>query len=103
EAFSHIDVFRTIRMCQPGQAIPDGMTFFPVLTGNPSEYSSTVNIAGSDDDLSAFGRSATVSVSVADMTYHDRFFDPYWSERVSGAAQADGIGYQPGDRGTMFS
>lgn len=101
-AFVHKKVWRTLRYCQPRSGLPKGQTWYPVMQGQPSEFSATVNIAGSDPDLSAFGRRATVSVTLTDFRDHDRYLDPYQAERVSGAAQANGIGYPPFDRGTHF-
>ena len=96
-------VYRTMRYCQPRSNMPKGATIYPFLVGEPSEYSATVNIAGSDGDLSAFGRRATISARFMDAPDHDRYFDKYQSERVSGAAQSDGIGYPPYERGTHFA
>jgi hypothetical protein len=102
EVFTHVKPFRTLRYCQPRSNAPKGATWWPVMQGNPSEFSATVNIAGSDSDMSAFGRRATVSVTLTDFPDHDRYIDPYQAERVSGAAQADGIGYDPSALGTHF-
>mgnify|MGYP003537563267 FL=1 len=96
-------VYRTMRYCQPRSNMPKGATFFPLLVGDPSEHSATVNIAGSDGDLSAFGRRATISARFMDAPDHDRYFDKYQAERVSGAAQLDGIGYPPVEQGTHFA
>ena len=98
-----VPVFRTLRYCQPRSNLPKGSTFYPVLVGEPSEFSATVNIAGSDSDLSAFGRRATISARLMDFPDHDRYTDPYQHERVSGVAQAEGIGYLPAELGTHFS
>lgn len=101
-AFVHKKVWRTLRYCQPRSSLPKGRTWYPVMQGQPQESSATVNIAGSDPDLSAFGRRATIKVTLTDFRDHDRYLDPYQAERVSGAAQANGIGYPPFDRGTHF-
>lgn len=101
--FDHIPVFRTIRYCQSRVNLPKGMTFYPVMVGDPSEFSASVNIAGSDDDLSAFGRRATIKTTLTDFPDHERYLDPYQAERVSGAAQIDEPGYDPFKRGTHFS
>lgn len=100
--FDRIAQFRTLRFCQPRSNMPKGATYFPALV-SISEQSSTVNIAGSDDDMSALGRRATVRVGLVDFPYHDRLTDPYQSERVSGTAQNDEPGYDPGERGTFFA
>lgn len=48
------------------------------------------------------GERASVSVQLKDHTYHDRTVDKYAEERVSGAAQTDGVGYKPSERGTYW-
>lgn len=101
--FTHMEVFRTVRYCQPRSNLPKGMTFYPVMVGQPSEFSASVNIAGSDSDLSAFGRRATIRTTLLDFPDHDRYMDPYQAERVSGAAQIDEPGYNPFTRGTHFA
>jgi len=98
-----VQVFRTMRYCQPRSNAPKGSTFYPALVGDPSEFSASVNIAGSDDDLSAFGRRATISARFMDFPDHDRYTDPYQAERVSGVAQESGVGYLPFERGTHFA
>ncbi len=94
-------VTRTLRFSEPVRLSPDEGTFFPCLL-SVSATTSTVNIAGGDDAMSAFGRRATINVSLQDFTYHDRLTDPYQAERVSGAAQIDEAGYDPATRGTFF-
>jgi len=101
-AFNRTTTFRTLRFCQPRANMPKGATYFPAVT-SISEHSSTVNIAGSDDDLSSLGRRATVKVGFLDFPYHDRLTDPYQAERASGAAQTDEAGYDPSDRGTFWT
>jgi hypothetical protein len=82
--------------------MPIGQLIFPALV-SVSAVTSTVNIAGADDALSAFGRRASVSIELADFAYHDRATDPYQAERISGAAQIDEAGYDPATRGTFFA
>ena len=99
--FAHQKARWTLRFCEPRERLPKTATFFPVVQG-VSEHSATVNIAGADPDLSAFGKRATVKVDFLDFPYHDRLTDPYWAERVSGAAQIDEPGYDPFGRGSFF-
>lgn len=94
---------KTYRFAGPRVNFPLGIgTYFPVLT-NISALSSTVNIAGSDESLSAFGRRATVTVTMSDFPYNDTYVDKYQTERVSGAAQSSGVGYDPSTLGTFFT
>lgn len=99
--FAHQKARWTLRFCEPRERLPKTATYFPVVQG-VSEHSATVNIAGADPDLSAFGKRATVKVDFLDFPYHDRLTDPYWSERVSGAAQIVEPGYDPFERGSFF-
>jgi hypothetical protein len=90
----------TITLTQKGQVgLPFGVRTFPCLL-SVDESEQTVNIAGSDPKLDALGRRATISVNASDFVYADRFLDPYYDERVSGAAQFSGVGYTP--QGTFF-
>ncbi len=92
-------VIRTLKYCEPRAELPRGAgVMFPVLR-SVSEISGTVNIAGTDGDMSAFGRNATVTVELDEFPHHDRGVDPYAEERVSGAAQIDEPGYDPATRG----
>ena len=81
---------------------PKGFKGFPVLSGIKAS-SPTVNIAGSDPQTSDLGRLATLDFDLDDFTYHERGIDPYQAERVSGAAQLSGIGYDPAKQGTFLN
>lgn len=81
---------------------PKGFVGFPVLSSVRAS-SPTVNIAGSDPDMSDLGRMATLDFELADFTYHERGIDPYVAERISGAAQLSGVGYNPERQGTFLN
>lgn len=49
------------------------------------------------------GQRASMTATFIDHPDTDRFTDPYADERVSGAARADGIGYDPFSRGFFWS
>jgi hypothetical protein len=89
----------TLQLCKPLVGSPVGM--FPVLE-SVSATTSTVNIGGADDKLSSLGRRGTIDLRCRDFAYHDRFFDKYQAERISGAAQTDEPGYNPADRGSFW-
>ena len=94
---------KTLKFATPKVNFPKGIgVYFPVLQ-SVSAISSTVNIAGSDESLSAFGRRATITVSLKDFPYNDRLVDKYQTQRISGAAQSSGIGYNPESLGTFFT
>lgn len=84
----------TLTLTKQGQVLPIEGRYFPCLL-SVKEDEQTVNLAGSDPKLDALGRRAAVRVRAADFVYEDRFLDPYWDERLSGAAQFSGVGYQP--------
>jgi len=91
----------TITLTYKGQTgLPIDGRYFPCLTSVKASEQ-TVNIAGSDPKLSALGKRAKVKVDASDFVYADRFLDPYYDERLSGAAQFDGVGYEP--IGTFFA
>ena len=92
----------TLRFIEPRANLPKGATWFPCLE-SVSTSSSTVNLAGANPDLAPLGKRGTVSASGFDFPYHDRLVDKYAAERVSGAAQLDGIGYRPEDYGTFWT
>lgn len=92
----------TLRFIKPRPKMPiDGRTFFPTLK-DVSAYSSTVNIVGFKQELGSLGRRGTVSVTLDDFPHNGRGVDKYASERVSGAAQFDSVGYDPFDRSTFW-
>lgn len=75
---------------------------FPALT-SVSSRPGRVNLSGIDPKSSPLGQRARVTVVLQDFTWQDTIIDKYQAERVSGAAQSDGIGYDPAARGTFFA
>ncbi len=92
---------KTLRFCESVAGIPPRENFFPVLR-SVSKRTSSVNIGGTDDNLSAFGKRASLTANLTDFSYHDGVTDKYRDERRSGVAQSDSIGYEPKDFGTFF-
>lgn len=91
---------RTLRFCEARAGLPVGLGAIPILE-KVSQITATVNIAGTDESMSALGRTATVTVNLRNVPNADIGLDPYHAERISGAAQADGIGYDT-LRGTLL-
>lgn len=91
----------TYTFSRPQSGLPTKLGVFPVLK-SVSERSGMVNIAGTDDKLNSLGKRESMTFTMTDFPYHDRYTDKYADERVSGAAQSSGIGYNPQDRGTFF-
>ena len=100
QAFEKVTL--TYRFTQPRPTYPKGSTFFPCLR-DVTQRSAMANIAGADKRLESLGRRARVSATFSDFTYHDRFMDKYQSERISGAAQLSGVGYDPESKGTFWT
>ncbi len=55
-----------------------------------------------DPTSTALGNRAKVTVKLLDFADSDLSIDPYATERRSGAAQADGVGYDPMERSTFL-
>ncbi|MFO1202993.1 MAG: hypothetical protein U1E58_10205 [Tabrizicola sp.] len=91
----------TLRFCEARAGLPVGLGAIPILE-SVSQITATVNIAGSDEDMSALGRTATVTVKLRNVPHNDMGLDPYQAERITGAAQLDGIGYDPAASGTLL-
>lgn len=95
---------KTLRFINNRSNLKKDLTAYPVLQEQGvSSFSSTVNIAGSDPKMSAFGRRATVSVGLSDFVDDDIGFDKYVQERISGVAQVPAVGYKPVEQGTFFT
>jgi len=92
---------RTVTLFPDVAGIPVMAGIFPVLQ-SVRETESTVNIAGADPTISAFGKRATFEAGCRDPMDSDRYFDKYHAERISGDAQDDAVGYQPAEFGTLF-
>lgn len=92
----------TYRFVQPRANYPKGGTVFPCLR-SVTQRAAMANIAGADERLDSLGRRARVTATFSDFTYHDRFMDKYQAERVSGAAQLSGVGYDPEVKGTFWT
>lgn len=90
----------TMRFGQNQSGLPVGV--IPALT-SVSTRATKINLSGIDPKTTALGQRARVTVVIQDFMHSDIGFDPYVSQRKSGAAQSDGIGYNPADRGTALA
>lgn len=91
----------TLRFVKNEGGLPKGEDLFPILQ-NVSTIGAEINITGDMRNLGGLGSRDEVTVTFKDMTDPDYVTDKYQAERVSGAAQFDGIGYDPGARGTFW-
>lgn len=93
---------KTLRFARSQDGLPKGMTVFPALR-NVSTNPTVINVGGTDNNTAPLGRRASVTVTLNDFTYHDRYLDKYAGQRSTGAAQADGVGYNPAERSTFWT
>jgi len=91
----------TLRFCRPGPA-PYGEEWFPVL-GSVRRSSQSVNVAGTDPDLSGMGRVATLAWTLDDYRWHERGIDPYVADRLDGTAQLDAAPVDPETSGMFLT
>jgi hypothetical protein len=82
--------------------VPDVPGIFPALK-SVSSRPGELNLSGLDPRSTALGIRARSTVTLQDFTSNDTWLDKYQSERVTGAALASGIGYNPLERGRMLA
>lgn len=92
---------KTYRFVVPRSNYPKGATTFPCLV-SVSGSSAKANIAAADPKMYGLGERGKITATFTDFPYHDRFNDKYQAERISGAAQFSGVGYNPADNGTFW-
>lgn len=92
----------TLRYSRNIAGVPRGLRIYPAVSGPASTTPTKINISGVAESSGPLGRRATVRIPMSDFKEDDRDADKYQAERVSGAAQFDGIGYNPLERGTHF-
>ena len=91
----------TLRFCEDTYRI-NGQNYIPCLR-SVGGYEQEVNISGYMDTLAGLGKRAHVNVEMMDFTDRGTLTDKYWSERISGAAQYSGVGYDPINSGTFWA
>lgn len=91
----------TLRFCEDTYPIV-GSNYIPALR-SVGGYEQEVNISGYMDTLAGLGKRAHVNVDMRDFTDRDTLTDKYWADRMSGAAQWSGVGYDPEKNGTFWS
>lgn len=90
----------TLRFARNQSGLPKIAGIYPALT-SVSDRASEINLSGIDPTTTALGKRARVEVTLQDFVDDDNFTDLYQAERVSGAAQFSGVGYDT-KRGTFF-
>jgi hypothetical protein len=92
----------TLRFAKPQKGLPKGQTIFPLLD-SVDTVPAEINLSGVDPQSYALGRRERIQIRLNDTAYNDTLLDPYHSERISGAAQFSGQGYDPLDYGTLLT
>lgn len=93
---------KTVTFSHNQDGIPDMPGLFPALK-SVSSRPGELNLSGFDPRSNALGVRARVTVNLQDFTSNDTWLDKYQSERVSGAALASGVGYNPLTRGRFLA
>ena len=99
--FAKADNPLTLTLSKPRQTIPLDRYVLPSLKSistTPSRLNTT-----STRNNTPLGQRAVMTAMLQDHADSGRGVDPYADERISGAAQADGIGYDPLRRGTFWA
>lgn len=91
----------TLKFCEDTYRI-QGDNYIPCVR-SVSGREQVVNISGYSDKLEGLGQRASISIEMLDFTDRDTLTDKYWRERISGAAQYSGVGYDPLNRGTFWT
>lgn len=91
-----------INFCSNQASIPRDAYYHPFIR-KVKVTPGAINPGGASRILSSLGRRAVIDVDFIDAPSPDRVVDPYQAERISGGAQADGVGYDPFERGTFWS
>lgn len=91
----------TLRFVENVGGLGKGSTVFPFLR-SVSTSAAQLNVAGADDYYGPLGQRERVTIVLDDGRYQDTLTDPYQAERVSGAAQNSGVGYNPLDQGWFW-
>jgi hypothetical protein len=92
----------TQRYCRPQDGVPLSWGCIPSLL-SVSTVPTILNPGGGDRNSGPFGNRATVRAVFKDHPHSGAGVDPYRAERISGAAQASGIGHDPFERGTYWT
>lgn len=92
---------KTLRFAQNISGLPDELHLYPCLQ-SVSTRSAEINLSGVDPTSTALGQRAKVTIRLKDFADSDLAIDPYAAERQSGAAQADGMGYDPMERSSFL-
>lgn len=93
---------KTLTFAMNEEGIPDIPGVFPVLT-SVSSRPGELNLSGIDPKSTALGIRARYTIKLQDCANNDTWLDKYQAERVSGAALASGIGFQPEGRGMLLA
>ena len=92
----------TLRFCKPMERIPVSWGAIPSLV-SVSTSPTRINPGGADSSSGPLGKRATVTITLQDHPDSDFKTDKYVAERFTGEANADGVGFDPRQRGTFWA
>lgn len=92
----------TLRFSDNIHGLPEDVLIYPALLSVVTS-ASEVNLSGRSDRNGLLGKRARITVTLTDFTDNDTGVDKYQAERVSGAAQLSGQGYDPEAQGLFFA
>ncbi len=92
----------TVSFVENIDGIPDLPGVYPCLV-SVSSRPGEINLSGMSDNSTALGVRARVTFTLRNSRDNDSYMDKYHAERISGAALASGIGYNPLNRGHYLS
>lgn len=92
----------TLRFAQNINGLPRNPLVYPFMAAPVTTNPTRVNLGAYDEKIGTLGRRARVTIKLRDSEDSDIYWDKYHAERISGAAQSSGVGYNPKDQGTFF-
>lgn len=99
---NYVEGSLVLRFCKDGPLRPsDGEYYFPLLV-SARIVPASINPGVGNRDKGALGTRAQLSATFRDGPHPDTLADPYLAERLIGAAQYDGVGYNPFERSTFW-
>lgn len=92
----------SVRFCRAQAEVPFSWGAIPSLV-SAETVPTVINPGGGDRNRGPLGSRASIRVQFQDHPHSDFQVDKYRSERLSGAAQASGVGYDPLQRASFWT
>ncbi len=92
----------TLRFAHAQDGVMAYGPLLPSLVAPVTTTAAAINLAGMDPGAAAVGTREVVTLKFDDHRHSDHLVDPYRLQRLSGAAQSTGVGYDPYVLGTFW-